>query len=403
MRLAISPLLFFPSITFGLLTAEIFPWALLISLVFLKEINKYFLWIIMILALSSIFSLYQYSVNNIPIDLMRSLAAYANIILISQYIISLNQKQTLQLILLAKYIFFFLLFMGALQFIGIGLIDDLIRFLVPRGSGYALIDSGRGVSLLSSEPARAGIELTLIYAIYRLTLLKSNTFHYFDILILIFQIIVIKSSSSVFFTMIFVSLLYVNWRGLLLIPIFAFIFFYILISFEGSRASDLFLSIIDLGFDDISVLILFLVNESGNRLLGLYSFFLYGFQNPFGGGVGLWQTTSMDAVISTGFDISQIRFFEVNADGNLSSFRGPGVISNLMLDFGIIGTLAISWLFYKTIQIYMQLKVQKKIMRILLVIFLVKIFIFGSPGNPIPFIMLFLVYKFIYHKKHIVN
>ena len=341
--------------------------------------------------------------SSISIDLVRSLATYANILLVSQYVCLLNKKQIFELILLAKYIFYFLIFLGILQFLGFGIIDNVIKFLIPRGSGFSLIESGRGATLLSTEPARAGIELTLIYAIYRLTFLNKYNFRYTDFLLLIFQIMVIKSGSAVLFYIVFLSFLYLNWKSILLIPFFLFFSFHLLISTEGGRASELLISINEMGFDDSSLILFFLINESGNRMLGLYSFFLYGFNHPFGGGIGLWPITSMNAVIESGFDVSKIRFFDVVSDGNLSPFRAPGVISNLMLDFGIAGTILISWLFSRILITYRFLKQYKKTVIVLLSIFLVKIFIFGSPGNPIPFIMLFTVYKYTYFSQKINN
>jgi len=394
MRTALSILLFFPSITFGLLSAEIFPWAFLVSIVYIRTLNKNIFFILVIFITSSLYSLYQFSFNHNQIDLIRSLATYANVLFVSQYILSLNEKQIFKLARIGKFIFFFLVFLGFLQSIGSLTIDSIIKLLIPRGSGFSLIESARGVTLLSTEPARAGIELTLIYCIYRLTLLKSSTFHIFDILLIIFQIAVIKSTSSVFFSFIFIGLMYLSFRGLLILPLIIAMGFYFLSFFEGNRASDLVLAIAEL--EDLSAVTFFIVNESGNRLLGLYSFYKYGFYHPFGGGLGLWPETSMQAVIESGFDYTSIRFFDVVSDGRLSPFRGPGLISNLMLDIGIIGTSVVSLAFVKIIKPLKNFLRYEKFGHVAILIFLIKISIFGSPGNPIPFLMLLIILKYQY-------
>tara|TARA_Y100000768_G_scaffold387224_1_gene377791 strand:+ start:2902 stop:4113 length:1212 start_codon:yes stop_codon:yes gene_type:complete len=394
MRTVLSILLFFPSITFGLLSAEIFPWAFLVSIIYIRTLNKNIFFILVLLIISSLYSLYQFSFNLNQMDLIRSLATYANILFASQYILSLDKKQIFRLARIGKFIFFFLVFLGFAQLIGFQAIDSFIKLLIPRGSGFSLLESGRGVTLLSTEPARAGIELTLIYCIYRLTLLKNHTFHVFDVLLIIFQIAVIKSTSSVFFSFIFIGFMYLNLRGLLILPLIIAVGFYFLSFFEGNRASDLVLAIAEL--DDLSAITFFIVNESGNRLLGLYSFFKFGFYHPFGGGLGLWPETSMQAVVESGFDYTSIRFFDVVSDGRLSPFRGPGLISNLMLDIGIIGTSFVSLAFIKIIKPLKNFLRQEKFGYVAILIFLVKIFVFGSPGNPIPFLMLLIILKYQY-------
>lgn len=394
MRLLLSLFLFFPSITFGLLTAEIFPWAILMAAVYVKKLHSSIIYIFILLGLSSFYGLYKLAfIPGMSNDIIRSLATYANVLLVSQYVLSLSEYNINRLAILSKNLFIFLCTFGLLQSVGFDELDKLIKLLIPRGSGLSLSDSGRGVTLLSTEPARAGIELTLIYSIYRLTLLKKNSFHYLDIILILYQVAIIKSSSSVIFSLVFVLILYGNWRQLYLIPFLFILGVGSLSFFEDGRASILFTSL--LVFDNFSAGLLFLVNESGNRLLGLYSFFKFGFNHPFGGGVGAWPDTSMLAVLESGFDYTQLRFFDVVSYGALSPFRGPGVISNLMLDVGIVGTCVIFWLFKNLLNRTIGFVTTRHTFAILL-IFLIKIFIFGSPGNPVPFIAILVVYRWIY-------
>tara|TARA_B100000900_G_C20598400_1_gene724409 strand:- start:3325 stop:4515 length:1191 start_codon:yes stop_codon:yes gene_type:complete len=389
MRLILSTLLFLPSITFGVLSAEIFPWAIILSIFYVRKLAFSIALIILILLVSSFYSFYFYTTDtNISIDLMRSLATYLNVLFVSQYVLSLNKTQLFELIKLSKYFFFFLILIGTLQLFGSGYLDVLLKFFIPRGSGQMLSDSGRGATLLSTEPARAGIELTLIYMIYRLTLLKKSQFLVFDIFLLLFQLIVIKSASAVAFSLFFLGILNLSWRGLVFAPIIILAGLFAIDYAGEGRAANLLIDIY--AMDEISTVLFFLINESGNRLLALYSFFNYGFQHLLGGGVGLWTITSMQAVVESGYDYTQLRYFDVVSNGALSPFRGPGVISNLMLDVGLLGTLLISYLFSQI------LPLEKRISKIsfsVIIIFLGKIFLFGSPGNPIPFLALLLILR----------
>ena len=133
----------------------------------------------------------------------------------------------------------------------------------------------------------------------------------------------------------------------------------------------------------------YIANESGNRLLAIYSFFVSGIKHPFGHGIGAWQYSSMLAVLESGLDYRDFRFFDVVGNGSLIPFRGPGVISNLMLDVGIFGTLVIISLFRTVMLKYRRFN---EVSRLALWIFLFKVTLFGSPGNPIVFVFLIVVF-----------
>ena len=79
-----------------------------------------------------------------------------------------------------------------------GALGQIISFLIPRGSGEALSDSGRGVTLLATEPARAGAELSLIYFIVRSTIRKHLQI-ILDLIMLIYLAVILKSSTALGF------------------------------------------------------------------------------------------------------------------------------------------------------------------------------------------------------------
>ena len=327
-------------------------------------------------------------------DVIRSFATYMNVILLSQALLVAGTDRAHGLMILSRKIFWLLVSLGFIQMIGSDLLGSVIQLIVPRGEGSALLDSNRGVTLFATEPARAGVELALIYLIYRLGRNNEENHVLKDIFLIIFQVLVIKSASAVAFSLGAFLIIYFNpKRGLLtlfLTTTFLLLTGYFIINFlpaiEG-RAADLLIALLSI---DLNASALFYIaNESGNRLLAIYSFFVSGIKHPFGHGVGAWQYSSMLAVLESGLDYRDFRFFDVVGNGHLIPFRGPGVISNLMLDVGVFGTLAIISLFRTAMLKYQRFN---EVSRQALWIFLFKVTLFGSPGNPIVFVFLIVVF-----------
>lgn len=391
----LSTLIFFPSITFGIYTSEIFPWGFIFALFYLRQINKYLLWIIIILSLSSCIVLFQslIAVQPLQTDVIRSLGAYMNFIMLAQALLMLSTEKAKYIRSLSRKIFWFLIALGFIQNIGSDTLGYIIQTLIPRGDGSALVETNRGVTLLSSEPARAGIELTLIYLIYRLGEENSTKNTLIDIFLLIYIVLVIKSFAVVIFALSAFTILHVRLRfhflsvlGSLLFVIGIYFMINILPQF-GGRASDVIIFLQQT--EALNDGLFYIANESGNRFIGLYSFYKFGIFHPFGYGVGSWPYSSIQAINESGLDFRDFRFFDVVGDGELIAFRGSGVLSNLMLDVGLIGTFLLVYLFRKLILVYASFSdLSKKAFWI----FLIKVAFFGSPGNPIVFIFFIIVF-----------
>lgn len=331
---------------------------------------------------------------NLETDVIRSSAAYLNVILVSQTLLLLGRERAVELSLLSRKIFWGLIALGFVQTLGSDSLGSFIQFLVPRGQGSALAESNRGVTLLATEPARAGVELTLIYLIYRLSRPQSKSNILTDLFVIMFQTLIIKSASAVAFSAGAFAIMYFRVRAdfftslatILFATMLTFFVIYILPAI-GGRAGDLalYLSDVELGGEAL----FYIANESGNRLLALYSFFLSGLYNPLGYGVGSWPYSSMIAVEASGLDYRDFRFFDVVANGNLVPFRGPGVISNLLLDIGLLGVM-ISFVLFK--QVMLRYAKFNYYSRKAFWIFFFKISLFGSPGNPLVFIFFVTVF-----------
>ena len=382
-------LLFFPSITFGLLKAEIFPWGTLLFLIRKRfSINKYILCSILVLLISSFLTIFLKALNTYEdTDIIRSLAAYVNVLLTLNFFLGCSERIIDRFIKYTKYIFVFLLILGLLQNIGMGALGQIISLLIPRGSGEALSDSGRGVTLLATEPARAGVELSLIYFIVRCTIQKHFQI-VLDLIMLIYLAVILKTSTALGFFGLSLIVYYVSnfSRMLLILSILCVVlpsFYY----FGEGRAANLFRDLVMIGLN--YEMLFFLMNESGNRLLSIYAFLKSGINNPLGYGVGSWPSSSIMSVVDSGFDYREFRFFDVRFDGELGGFRGSGLASNLFLDIGLIGFLLISTFIARVYS--RNIGFTNAYTKQTFYIFLLKIFLIGSPGHPLVFIMFFAV------------
>lgn len=133
-----SYLIFLPSITFSILNAEIFPWAVIFSLLYAVKIDKGLFYIILLFLLSSLYGYFQ-SEGRISIEILRSIMAYLNAMLVLSFLLQTNFSLVKKLFPVLKNIFFFLIVLGSLQFLGIiNFLDPVIKTLVPRGSADSL-------------------------------------------------------------------------------------------------------------------------------------------------------------------------------------------------------------------------------------------------------------------------
>jgi hypothetical protein len=393
---AISLLLFLPSVTFGLISAEVFPWGVIFAAFHMRSVSRPMLLLVGIMFASCFYALAALIIDGgtLETDVIRSLAAYMNVILVSCTLLSLGKNRAIEICLLSKKIFWGLIALGLIQTLGSDMLGSFIQLLVPRGEGSALVESNRGVTLFATEPARAGIELTLIYLISRLTSEHNRNTLIMDLFLIVFIALIIKSASAVAFAIGAFAIIHFKVKAniitlfstLVLTSILGFFVISILPTM-GGRAGDLVASSSDMG--SLGQILFYLANESGNRLLALYSFSVSGLYHPLGFGIGSWPYSSMIAVQESGLDFHDFRFFEVRGDGHLIPFRGPGVISNLLLDVGIIGVISLFVLFKRSMLEYGTFNsLSKKAFWI----FFFKISLFGSPGNPIVFIFFITVF-----------
>jgi len=380
----LGSLIFLPSITFSILQAEIFPWALLFTLLYIKKIDKGFVFIVLLFLLSVIYGLYI-SEGRSSSEAIRSLSAYMNSLLIFVFLMKADIRFVSKLYPIVKFLFYFLVILGLLQLSGlIGFLDPVFKLLIPRGSAESLASLGnRGVTLLSSEPSRAAYEFLFIYAAFRTIFLNKKNILYYDLFVIIFMLFVIKSGVGLFLTLIFFALAY-KLRFLLLSLILIVIVFPFL-NYMSGRAFSLLINIIS--SSSFESLYYMLLNASGFRLISIISSFLFGLFHPFGGGIGNWQESSIVALQLTGYSPDSIDYFRY-AGGVWVPIRPTSYFFALVLDIGLIPAFIVF--------LYL-LKVSKfKLLSSFVGMLFIFYFLFiGAVGNPVPFVATALTLRYL--------
>jgi hypothetical protein len=411
-------LVFFPSITFSLLTAEIFPWALLAVcynkiLVLSKSINplfkgmqKKFLPLLILLVLSSLFAFLFSLYQGLKADSLRSFFAYINPLVIYIYLLNCTDKE-IQIYnnIIGKILLFYII-LGFFQSIGIiNFLTPIFRFLISRGSAVSLLDiGGRGVNLLTNEPSHAAFDLIFIYITWTYLQIHSKVKElFYDFFIFIFLLLIIRSATGIMIFGLYLLFKYRLKLALLLMAILSLVlpFIFEIIERSAGRAIEFIYSL--LLTSSLEELFRLLLIASGNRLISQIASYKYIFINPFGGGIGLWTYSSLDALNS--IDIispKEIWFFDHGGGGNFIAVRPSSYMASIALDMGFLG---IGSVLYMLKPIFFLLKKITDDIFPLTACFIFVVLLYSSPGQPIHWVCMALAYrsyiKMKNSKKHI--
>ena len=385
-------LCFFPSITFGVISAEIFPWAILFFIFSIRKIARQdFIFSCALIFFLSLSALTSFLLNP-ESDAIRSFAAYLNPIVAFIAFLNMPESWVYRSIKLVKKILLALVLLGIAQYVGIlRPFEPVIQALIPRASGGTLSEfGGRGVTLLSTEPSRAGVELVFFYFIWRMTQPAKFGTVKIDIAFLAYIAFILKAAQPMAFGFVVIGLL-ITRRPVHLVPFVLAALIAPLVELNESNNRLLLLATKVFSSGSLSDTMLVLVNAAGPRLISIYAFITSGFSNPIGYGVGNWPVSSILALDATGYDLDQISYFRVLGEGNSIGIRGSGMLTNLMLDIGFVGTLFfIFWIF----SITRRFRTNERRTLILMIVLLFKISFIGSIGEPIPWIAAALILRF---------
>ena len=137
-------------------------------------------------------------------------------------------------------------------------------------------------------------------------------------------------------------------------------------------------------------IVFFLVNSSGNRLITIYSSYIYGVLLPFGAGLGNWLSGSIEAIKASGIDVSEFSYYQVLGNGSIIGTRSSGFLSNLILETGVFGFFFVLRYILKTLKKYWNISKDAKIV---ILSFLCKIFFIGSVGHPVAWVITIIILR----------
>ncbi len=398
MQRLLSFFLFFPSVTFGLFTVEIFPWGVFYAFTKLPRIHKLTLLIGLILVISSVITGIVYS-GIYMFESFRTTLAYLNILIPFLIILNSSEETFLFLARIIRIILFILISVGLIQLlVGNDNFGNLLSYFIPRAEG-GVFGGGRGVSLLSSEPPRAAIELLFLYALYRVFLQDSGStitkLLIYDLLIIFFILLVVRSAVGTVVSLVYIIGLY-RFKVLLPFLVIGTIFYYYLQDTD-IRAISVFYNIFqNVTYDEIFQQI---SNASGFRVISVTSAYEYAIYNPFGGGIGSWPVSSIDALNASGVSPNSLDYFEYGYGGEFIPVRPSSFMANIALDTGLIGILIVTgFIFYSIRNIIFNKKYFPFV-----ALFLFSIYFIGAAGNPVPWVTLAILIKYAAYSNRLVS
>lgn len=101
----------------------------------------------------------------------------------------------------AKHVFWAYIFIGCLQILHIlSPIEGIVQLFIARFSGDP-IGGYRGVTMLETEPARAGFQLLMLYIVITLTQVKSSMV--LPVVLVVAQFVMIASTTGIILTMLY--------------------------------------------------------------------------------------------------------------------------------------------------------------------------------------------------------
>jgi len=381
-------LLFFPSVTFGLYDSEVFPYGFIfffISAFWVKFHISDFSYVAYLLFSALLFT--TLSNGTYILNTLWSLGAFLNSYLAFLSVYHLPESLIRRYRITALWIFGFILLFGIAQKFNFLASYDFFNFLIPKFSGSDL--GLRGVTLLSNEPSRAGIFVSFCYLLFRTHILSNVSLLqrlFIDVLIIAYMVFFIESLQAVALIFGILSMIYFSKVGfrnslfLLCILVSSSAIILMLTGPDGRVG----LLINELSNLDSDEWLLYISNQSGHRMFSWYASYLYAFLNPLGALVGNWHLGSFEAAIASGFDLNQLSYYRLLSDQDVS-FRGSGYLTNLALEGGIIGLV----LFALSMSHFFR-DANAKLFGL---IFLFYLFFFGSPGDPVPFVVIALILR----------
>ncbi|MBA4304937.1 MAG: hypothetical protein C0424_11980 [Sphingobacteriaceae bacterium] len=367
----------------ALLKTEIFPWALLFSINKEMRLSRSFLFFATYLVLSTLL------LGNLsqPIVPIRSLLAILNATLVFFAMQHLNQEAKGQVVKAVLVLMVVQVLVACLQVLQLfpALLVEPIRFFIERFRPDAY-GFGRGVTGLFAEPSYLG--LAIHYFVAFLFFYKRIAFNSVGGILLLMgllgvNLLLTRSVTGLLFFVLMVLAMPQPKRLLRVLPwiglgVFGLLAVLPLIGELPRALQFLFLFKQAWQAGDSWM---FLLQESGLRLVGIMSAYWYGIITPWGAGMGNWGPASLQAMAQLGLSTTDIEILLLTSD-NFTGIRPTSFAAALFLETGWLGFALFAW----AVNPYFPWRAGWKDagLRPLLVLFLFNTFFLGAVGDPIP-------------------
>jgi hypothetical protein len=401
-RKVLGILMFLPNVMpfKALITAEIFPWALFFTLRKNLSFNRTYAIFLIYLIVSAV--LVSQGISNLA-PMFRALFALINASLIFFLMIKLSEHEFKWVNRLFLIVFWTNVVVSLLQFSGLfpPFLVPIVQLFIDRFDGVSL-GGGRGVTAIFAEPSYASIAMHYFFAYFLLTkqIDHSSKKGVFAILAMIFfDLFIIRSVTGS--VMIVVYLLSLLRRDTVVKAVLGVVLVGGGLLFTLKKLDNLPRSIeVVYGFmanqeykDPMPVLL----EQSGFRLISIWSAYRYGLVNPFGSGIGGWPNASITAMEQIGVPASNISFFATLSGTEFFGVRPTSFGAGLMLEAGWVGLLIFLlaiWPYLFRKELFRNLHTRSTAS-----MFLFNLFILGTIGDPVPFIIMGLTIRTLYPPK----
>ena len=393
-----------PSVTFGILgSVEIFPWVVLYAITQRQFFSSNFFILLVAITPWVCFAMLDEGIKNF--DMVRSLFAYLNVLILFFLVPNLPNHEVDSLKNSAAIVLVLTIVAGILQsFQSLQIFHEFINILVPRALstlGETFGIGARGVSGLSSEPARQAMSIIFLLLIQFCNIRPNQGLWSITIISILYLWFINKSAIGTIFSLVFIGGLIaallvqkVNFKRFTFFSVIVVTLFIGLMNFNNfvttyekelskSRAGSLIILASDYNLNE---LLEFGLDFGGFRISSILAIY----KDPTLLGYGLGNSAkATGALIKQDKDLISSRYY-ANPNTPVNN-RPTSFISALLVEFGLIGTFLIFLLILITISNNNNTFTLYKFLLLLPIFF--SLLITGASGNPLPIASLLLILR----------
>lgn len=268
--------------------------------------------------------------NNIPFQTaVISLVAYIQLVVVYVHYKNNGIDFTSQL---CRNIIYFHLAIGFMQFSGFfdGILTPLLSLLMPRGSGSALSEIGRGVTFVTTEPSHA-----LQSVIFPLFILSVSPRFYDRVLVVLTLIVTLALSQAglvmIYLLVFFGAVAMRNVKTALVVSVMGYLLVDLIPGRAGVALSQLSDFVGQLNFETLVTI----SQHSGFRFPSVIASLLGLGELPAIMGLGAWELNILDNLSAVGFDLANLGHWRHT--GELHPIKPYSLLANIAADMWWFG------------------------------------------------------------------